>query len=83
VSNRSRVLHSNSREVSESPEPLTRKMSMKSVKFQDNANETASKVEVDECSRESQDVPCDNSNAVNDAIPVTNGNIENNGSEIV
>ena len=56
---------------------------MKSVKFQDNANETASKVEVDECSRESQDVPCDNSNAVNDAIPVTNGNIENNGSEIV
>ena len=83
VSNRSRILHSNSREVSESPEPLTRKMSMKSVKFQDNANESTSNVEVNECERDVRDIPCDNSNVVTDSVPVTNGNIENNGTEIV
>jgi len=83
VSNRSRILHSNSREVSESPEPLTRKMSMKSVKFQDNANESTSNVEVNECERDVRDIPCDNSNVVNESVPVTNGNIENNGTEIV
>ena len=42
VSSRSRLVNSSSREVSESPEIVTRKMSSKSVKFQESTEETES-----------------------------------------
>ena len=45
VSNRSRVANSSSREVSESPELVARKMSTKSVKFQESTEETDDAVE--------------------------------------
>eukprot|EP00092_Neocalanus_flemingeri_P004451 GFUD01004786.1.p1 GENE.GFUD01004786.1~~GFUD01004786.1.p1 ORF type:complete len:913 (+),score=335.84 GFUD01004786.1:66-2804(+) len=42
VSNRSRAINSSSREVSESPELIARKMSTKSVKFQDSSEDPES-----------------------------------------
>ena len=42
VSNKSRVINSSSREVSESPELVARKMSTKSVKFQESTDESVS-----------------------------------------
>ena len=42
VSIRSRAINSSSREVSESPELVARKMSTKSVKFQESTDETES-----------------------------------------
>ena len=42
VTNRSRAITSSSMEVSESPELVARKMSTKSVKFQESTEETES-----------------------------------------
>jgi len=76
VSNRSRVANSSSREVSESPEIVARKMSTKSVKFQESTEETDDAVE------EAASVPSEAANgesvqSVEDqvqVVPLSNGN---------
>ena len=79
VSSRSRIINSSSREVSESPEILTRKMSTKSVKFQESTEDAESSngniidvvnVEKKESDNEESIV----SVSERDPLPVSNGN---------
>ena len=84
VSNRSRAINSSSREVSENPELVFRKMLTKSVKFQESTEETESNSDTIEAGsvfsdatsngdvKESEDVSLSNGNSI--AGSESNGN---------
>ena len=76
VSSRSRVINSSSREVSESPELVTRKMSTKSVKFQESTEETESNSDTIEAGSVKSDTTSngDASEQGRESVPLSNGN---------
>jgi len=76
VSSRSRVINSSSREVSESPELVTRKMSTKSVKFQESTEETESNSDTIEAGSVKSDTTSngDASEHGRESVPLSNGN---------
>jgi len=85
VSSRSRLINSSSREVSESPEIVTRKMSTKSVKFQESTDETESSNgnKIDAVNVENEGTVNEESIvSERDPVPVPNGKmVETNHTE--
>ena len=81
ISNRGRLVSSNSRELSESPELISRKMSTKSVKFQDIADELSSNGVDEHIEVVDNPLPLNRSNdskTVDNVSPV-NGNVNEEG----
>jgi len=77
VSSRSRVLNSSSREVSESPEIVARKMSTKSVKFQESTEEAeSSKSPIIDAVNVQSEVSANGESINNGSEALPNGNSE-------
>merc|ERR1712142_298664 len=77
VSSRSRVLNSSSREVSESPEIVARKMSTKSVKFLESTEEAeSSKSPITDAVNMQSEVSANGESINNGSEPLPNGNSE-------
>jgi len=85
VSNRGRTINSSSREVSESPELVARKMSTKSVKFQESTEETESNSDTIEAGSVFSDATSNGDVKESEALSLSNGNsiagLESNGNQ--